>query len=69
VDDDPMNVNVLTHQIKSCKQFENRIEIFYAYDGKQCRNIYEVNKYDLIFMDNVLPDSRGHDLVKEILEI
>lgn len=54
VDDVKMNVDVMKGLLK-----KTRAQIDAAYSGKECLGLAKMNKYDIIFMDHLMPEMDG----------
>ena len=61
VDDNNMNLKVFSHLLKPTK-----IQIDLAHGGKESVEMSEKQKYDMIFMDHMMPDVDGIQALHEI---
>ena len=61
VDDNNMNLFVITELLK-----ETEMTLDTAISGKICLDMTAKNKYDLIFMDHMMPGINGIDTLKEL---
>ena len=61
VDDNPMNRTVVKSLLK-----QTQIQIDMAEDGVQCLQMCRTQRYDLIFMDHLMPNKDGVETFKEL---
>ncbi len=61
VDDNEMNRAVFVNLLKATK-----VQISEASGGKQCLELTSANRYDIIFMDHMMPEMDGIDTFKAI---
>ena len=59
VDDVEMNLNVFTSLLKM-----TQIQIDTATSGRNCLELADINKYDIIFIDHMMPDMDGIETLK-----
>lgn len=59
IEDDPDLGNLLKEYLKL-----NEFEVDHAMTGEQAQSLYHANKYDLVAIDIMLPDSDGRDLAR-----
>ncbi len=64
IDDDELSNESLKLLLENV--LSNQIVIDSIYTGKKAISAIEKNNYDLIFLDNKLPDISGLDILKEI---
>ena len=65
VDDNKLNIKVAKKMLE-----EYNFEIEECYDGLQClEKVSNVNKYDLILMDIMMPEMSGETTLKQLKEI
>ena len=63
VDDNGMNLNVFSNLLK-----ETKIQIDKAFSGAEALDYTKENKYDLIFMDHMMPEMDGVEAMHRIKE-
>ncbi len=63
VDDNVINLKVFVNLLR-----ETRIQIDTAESGDACIALYKQNRYDLIFLDHMMPDKDGIETIKELKE-
>ena len=61
VDDNPMNLVVLSNLLK-----RTRVQVDTAVSGDDCIRLSMVKKYDLIFLDHMMPEKDGIETLKEL---
>ncbi|MBR6469780.1 MAG: response regulator [Lachnospiraceae bacterium] len=61
VDDNPMNIMVFSNLVKQTKVITDTAE-----SGDEGIRLTEVNKYDMIFLDHMMPDKDGIETLNEI---
>jgi CheY-like chemotaxis protein len=61
VDDEPMNLVVATGLFKDYK-----MEVDTADSGKEALAKYDLNEYDVIFMDHMMPEMDGVEAMKKL---
>ena len=61
VDDTPMNLQVLCGLLK-----ENDISIDTAESGSECLTLFGENRYDLVFLDQRMPNMDGAETLREL---
>lgn len=59
VDDNAVNRKVFSNLLK-----ETRIQIFEAGGGEECLELVKSNNYDVIFLDHMMPDMDGIDVLR-----
>ena len=64
VDDEPMNLVVVTGIFKEYKMF-----IDTAASGKEAIEKYAKNEYDIVFMDHMMPEMDGVEAMKHLKEV
>ena len=64
VDDTPLNLSVFTSLLKATK-----VNIDTAESGIECLNLCKKNKYDVIFLDHMMPDMDGIVTLHELKAI
>ena len=63
VDDNEMNLKVFTHLLK-----QTQIRIFQAESGKKCLDMLREQRFDLIFLDHMMPEMDGIETLHAIRE-
>ena len=63
VDDNVINLKVFVNLLR-----ETRIQIDTAESGDACLALYKQNRYDVIFLDHMMPDKDGIETIKEMKE-
>ena len=63
-DDTPMNLTVFKNLLKKTK-----IQIDTAVSGDECIRMSQEKKYDIIFLDHMMPHKDGIETLKEMLEL
>ncbi|MCR5148563.1 MAG: response regulator [Eubacterium sp.] len=61
VDDVEMNIQVVKGMLK-----RNHVNIDTAYSGRECLEKIEQNRYDIIFLDHMMPDMDGIETFEEM---
>ena len=61
VDDNEMNLEVITELMK-----ETRIQVDTALSGSECLRMLEEKKYDLVFLDQMMPEMSGTQTLEKI---
>ncbi len=64
VDDVKMNIDVIRGLLKNTK-----MRIDSAYSGKECLGLVRKNRYDLIFMDHLMPEMDGIETLNKLKAI
>ena len=68
--DDSKLVRIKLKRILQDIKFENyEIDFLEAADGQESVNCYRENKPDLMFLDIVMPQKSGVEVVKEVMEL
>ncbi len=64
VDDTPMNLQVICGLLK-----ENRIYIDTAESGEECIALLNTNRYDMVFLDQRMPNMDGTETLARIMQV
>ena len=66
IDDDELGNETLKLLLKDI--LTQKVDVDSIYSGKNAVSLIEQNKYDLVFLDNKLPDITGLEVLKQIKE-